>query len=437
MEDADKDNSWANTRPSKSNSWKPLEMLEPSNTFPQFNMTVSNSWVNILLCTVPDAVALPIANASPTTTFAVNCIAIVSLTVLSGYVGRIAIHVDQTIIGLLTSFRFALYTTLHHFHFLTSSYRKATESTVLTTAPVKSSTPPNPLLPKDITLSLDGLRVFSSIIIQVATGFLLLTVSVPWALRLFMDMNATTVVVLSAIYCCYLIFQLKTHTALFDGETDRIDTGDCEDTYWGLLSTDTTFVALAASTAIHMILAEFLSNKISSFIPGIGGISAKSIGFILSLAITNFAEHATAAIVALRYRTDLTIGISIGLFIHVAHETGVRIAPAIGPKILELRNGLTRRETISRVYDETICRVYGLQTAIVIAATLRLRKLSFLRFIRSLVCNTRGRKFRYLMRRGTMQKYMHPVNNDRTTSWEDGGLSCPLQGSWFGFISMF
>lgn len=187
-----------------------------------------------------------------------------------------------------------------------------------------------------------------------------------------------------------------------------------------------TILAYTALVVIYHCSVEFLFEKLWALTQGSLGPRYNCFGLFLLSIVGNISEDTTAIIVALRGQLDLVTGVSIGLSIYVGHDPFMRFASASRNKVLEFRKTLARTDAVQRVY--------GLEIGILIAATLS--KLSFRRFIRSVVHRARCRRFRCLIRRGTMQRYMHQVNYHETTVCNEAASNNSLQGSWFGWIGL-
>jgi Ca2+:H+ antiporter len=111
----------------------------------------------------------------------------------------------------------------------------------------------------------------------------------------------------------YLVFQLKTHARLFDGES--LD--DEEDQEEPQMSPWAAAVILVVVTIAVAICAEYLVDSIESVVKTMH-VSKTFIGLILLPIVGNAAEHVTAIVVALKDKMDLAIGVAIGSSMQIA-----------------------------------------------------------------------------------------------------------------------
>lgn len=121
-----------------------------------------------------------------------------------------------------------------------------------------------------------------------------------------------TAIILLIIYIAYLVFQLKTHSELFDAENQE-EEGDEEH----ILNAWTAGVTLVVVTLLVAICAEFLVDSIDSIVEK-AHISKTFIGLILIPIVGNAAEHVTAVIVAWKNKMDLAIGVAVGSSLQIA-----------------------------------------------------------------------------------------------------------------------
>lgn len=133
-----------------------------------------------------------------------------------------------------------------------------------------------------------------------------------------------TAIILLILYVLYLVFQLKTHTELFDERKTDEEGGDAqneeeepEHTEGETLSPVAAAVALVLITVLVAICAEFLVGSIDSIVKT-AGISKTFIGLILLPIVGNAAEHVTAVVVALKGKMDLAIAVAVGSSMQIA-----------------------------------------------------------------------------------------------------------------------
>lgn len=124
-----------------------------------------------------------------------------------------------------------------------------------------------------------------------------------------------TAVILLVIYVMYLVFQLKTHTQLFDEESETGEDGESKEA--DILSPPSAAVALVIITVAVAVCAEFLVDSIDSIVET-AHISKTFIGLILLPIVGNAAEHVTACVVAYKDKMNLAIGVAIGSSMQIA-----------------------------------------------------------------------------------------------------------------------
>jgi len=118
----------------------------------------------------------------------------------------------------------------------------------------------------------------------------------------------------------YLVFQLRTHSDLFDERPDQEENGDADATEQEevhILSPWAAGVALVVITIAVAVCAEYLVDSIDSIVKT-AHISKTFIGLILLPIVGNAAEHVTAVVVALKDKMDLAIGVAIGSSMQIA-----------------------------------------------------------------------------------------------------------------------
>src|ERR1700761_4849728 len=99
-----------------------------------------------------------------------------------------------------------------------------------------------------------------------------------------------TAIILLCLYILYLVFQLKTHASIFDGEREEENEGGAEERI-------PARVALASIPILVAVCAEYLVGSIDAVVEQTH-ISPTFIGLILLPIVGNAAEHVTACIVA-------------------------------------------------------------------------------------------------------------------------------------------
>ena len=127
-----------------------------------------------------------------------------------------------------------------------------------------------------------------------------------------------TAIILLIIYILYLVFQLRTHTDLFDEEQSGEDgeNGNKQQEP-EILKPWAAGIALVVVTICVAVCAEYLVGSIDSIVET-AHISKTFIGLILLPIVGNAAEHVTAVVVAMKDKMDLAIGVAIGSSMQIA-----------------------------------------------------------------------------------------------------------------------
>ncbi|KAI3514060.1 hypothetical protein L1887_12376 [Cichorium endivia] len=122
--------------------------------------------------------------------------------------------------------------------------------------------------------------------------------------------RASSIVMLIA-YVAYLIFQLKTHTQLFEAQEDEDDDDEDLDKETASISFWSAFIWLCAMTITISILSEYIVGTIEAA-SETWGISVSFISIILLPIVGNAAEHAGSIIFAFKNKLDISLGVAMG-----------------------------------------------------------------------------------------------------------------------------
>ncbi|KAG5927600.1 hypothetical protein E4U53_002842 [Claviceps sorghi] len=125
-----------------------------------------------------------------------------------------------------------------------------------------------------------------------------------------------TAIILLLLYVMYLVFQLRTHSNLFDSEAQAAaeEGDDVEEPIMGPVAAG---IVLVVVTILVAVCADYLVGSIDDIVES-ANISKAFIGLILIPIVGNAAEHVTAVVVALRDKMDLAMGVAIGSSIQIA-----------------------------------------------------------------------------------------------------------------------
>ncbi|KAJ3271345.1 hypothetical protein HDV01_006850 [Terramyces sp. JEL0728] len=158
-------------------------------------------------------------------------------------------------------------------------------------------------------------NISSSLLALATLGFLLpsvfhLTVTDPQHEHLRQTFSRGTAFLLLIIYLGYMVFQLKSHSELFEAEEEE----EAEEMECNIIC---AFVGLVITTVLIGFCAEFLVDSIDG-IAASWNISHQFIGLIILPIVGNAAEHVSALFAALRNKMDLAIGVSLGSSLQIA-----------------------------------------------------------------------------------------------------------------------
>ncbi|OWP04194.1 hypothetical protein B2J93_673 [Marssonina coronariae] len=353
---------------------KILPHKEPFTLRNQVQRTLFNSWVNILLIAAPVGIALNYAGVDKKAVFCVNFIAIIPLAgMLSFATEEIALHVGESLGGLLNaSFGNAV-------EMIVAIIALAKKEVIVVQTSLIGSILSNLLLVMGMCFFFGGLRreeqFFNVTVAQTAASLLALAVGsaiIPTCFDQFSDtpvsdvaaLSRGTAVILLVVYCAYLYFQLKTHSTMFNEESQKVamrprkhavpkgavskglakaggigagvgrttlpdrppndelirasayeDAGD--EAEEPQLHIAVAWATLAGATAIIGLCAEYMVDSIGAITQS-GAISVEFVGLILLPIVGNAAEHATAVTVAVKDKMDLAIGVAVGSSMQVS-----------------------------------------------------------------------------------------------------------------------
>jgi Ca2+:H+ antiporter len=190
---------------------------------------------------------------------------------------------------------------------------------------------------RDQTYRADATRVYVSMMLLAVTSM-----AVPSAFHSFSggtaaaarSLNVAVAVVLLALYVLYLIFMLRTHPHLFQGEGGGAPHAEGGERWSAARAVATLLVASAA--------AAFMSEVLVGAAEGTGealGMSQAFVGLVFLAIVGGAAESGSAIAMGRANRMDLAVGIAVGSCIQIALFVApllVLLSSAIGPRPLEL-----------------------------------------------------------------------------------------------------
>ncbi|KAK2800491.1 hypothetical protein FQN51_006060 [Onygenales sp. PD_10] len=328
----------------------------------QLKATLLNSWINVLLITVPVGIALHHVHVDPIAIFVVNFVAIIPLAAMLSYATEeIALRTGETVGGLLNA------TFGNAVELIVSLLALFKHQIVIVQTSLIGSMLSNLLLVLGMAFFLGGInrmeQNFNVTVAQTASSMLTLAVGsliIPTAFHAWSsageqgiaELSRGTSVILLGVYGAYLFFQLKSHTEMYNMPSEKVEkrrgkvgSGDAskgiaqigagmsasmggenaqrvhitevEEEEVPQLSLWVALFTLAASTALVALCAEAMVGSIDA-ITTRGNISETFVGLILIPIVGNAAEHATAITVAIKDKMDLSIGVAVGSSMQIA-----------------------------------------------------------------------------------------------------------------------
>lgn len=311
-------------------------------------LTLLSSPVNYLLVFVPLGLLAGIMEWSPNAIFWINFCAIVPLALILAFATEeLAEHTGQTIGGLLNA------TFGNAVELIVSIIALKDNQVRIVQASMLGSILSNLLLVLGCCFIAGGItrvqQTFNQTVAQTMSSLMALATAsllIPAAFHAsmptpneevgFPDPNSDydgkilslsrgVAVILLVLYVLYLVFQLKTHKALFEEQSQEADDGIItslptdgaskpEDDH---LSVAGSLTALVIATVLVSFCADYLVGSIDDIVE-LSGLSKTFIGLIVIPIVGNAAEHATAIIVAMKDKMDLAIGVAVGSSLQIA-----------------------------------------------------------------------------------------------------------------------
>jgi Ca2+:H+ antiporter len=302
-------------------------------------VTLLSSYVNFLLVMVPIGIVAGHFGWSATAVFTINFLAIIPLAaVLSFATEELSVKLGETLGGLMNATFGNAVELIVSVVALKDGQIEVVQSSML------GSILSNLLLVMGMCFFLGGLvhrgengrgteQRFSSAVAQTTCSLMTLSSAslvLPAALYAILDQSSSgkgsktdsilvlsrgTAIILLVLYVLYLIFQLRTHSNLFEPESqNNAEDHEAEEPTLGPVAAS---IVLVVVTVLVAICAEYLVGSIETIVETTQ-ISKAFIGLILIPIVGNAAEHVTAVVVALRNKMDLAMGVAIGSSIQIA-----------------------------------------------------------------------------------------------------------------------
>lgn len=154
----------------------------------------------------------------------------------------------------------------------------------------------------------------ASLVVPATIHDTLMTTKPPDSQQSVLIISRGAAIVLLVLYMMYLVFQLKTHSNLFDEENQP--NADHQDETQ-ILDPWAAGITILLVTATVAVCANYLVESINPFIET-AHISKKFVGLILIPIIGNAAEHTTAVVAAWKNNMGLAIAVVIGSSLQIA-----------------------------------------------------------------------------------------------------------------------
>ena len=299
-----------------------------------------------LLVFVPIAIAIKFFFPNPTWLFVVACIAVIPL---AGWMGKATEHLAERfgegIGGLLN----ATFGNAAELIIALVALNKGLVGVVK--ASITGSIIGNVLLVLGLSLFCGGVkfrtqRFNQTVARSSATTLLLAAIALmmptifhrvadesgSWTQQTEQRLSLAIAVVLFVTYIGTLIFSLLTHRQLYSGQSESDAPKDAHEAqvsqvitkphgdgahdgeHWSL---GKSIGILLVATAFVALMSEFLVGSVEAA-RGSLGLTEVFVGVIVVAIIGNAAEHSTAVLMAIRNKTDLSIGIAIGSSVQIA-----------------------------------------------------------------------------------------------------------------------
>ncbi|KAG2232472.1 calcium/proton exchanger [Thamnidium elegans] len=306
----------------------PHHQVENEVTFKSSCMSVlKSSYINWLLVFVP--FALLFSDASDSVVFSLNFIAIIPLAKLLGFATEeIALRCGSVIGSLLNATFGNAVELILALIALKQGMIRVVQASIL------GSILSNILLVLGCCFLFGGIgrseQSFNATAAQTNTSLLALTtlsLLIPAAFSAtaagtkevdngIINLSHGTAIILLIVYGLYLVFQLKTHTALFEDEADEEEK-----------PSTTVFVSVGSLLLIACFIALHAEHLVGA-IDGVvdtWGLNQTFVGLIILPLVGNAAEHVSSVTFAMKNKMNLCIGIAISSSLQI----GLLVCPIL------------------------------------------------------------------------------------------------------------
>jgi Ca2+:H+ antiporter len=172
----------------------------------------------------------------------------------------------------------------------------------------------------------------------------------PPAAPLMRQLSLAVSVVLLLLYVLSLLFSLKTHARLFEGE----DAGAGESRW----SVRLAVMVLLAATVATVLVAEVLVHALDPAIASLG-LTPTFVGVVVIAVVGNAAEHSTAVLMALRNRVEVAFSICF--------ESSKQIALLVAPLLVLISGPLGHPLTLEFSHLEVMALAIATGATTIIA----------------------------------------------------------------------
>ncbi|TQS35420.1 hypothetical protein Golomagni_04159 [Golovinomyces magnicellulatus] len=309
-----------------------------AHTFQTTKITLLSNYVNVLLVFVPLGIGAGLMGLNPSLVFFLNFLAVVPLAaVLSFATEEISLELGETLGGLLNATFGNAVEMIVSIVALKNGELRIVQSSML------GSILSNMLLVLGCCFLAGGIhnsttgtaagieQKFNSTVASTMSSLLAVaaaTLIIPATLYASMASSENserdiqllshgTAIILLILYVLYLVFQLQTHSTLFDAESQAHESSvehESEEVHMGPWAAGIVLLIVTIAVAV---CAEYLVDSIDSIVATLH-ISKTFIGLILLPIVGNAAEHATAVVVAVKDKMDLAMGVAIGSSLQIA-----------------------------------------------------------------------------------------------------------------------
>ncbi|KAI5294829.1 hypothetical protein KEM52_003072 [Ascosphaera acerosa] len=308
----------------------------PAESFHVAYATLASNYVNLLLVFVPLGIMSGALGWSAGATFTLNFLAIVPLaSLLSFATEELAAVMGETLGGLMNA------TFGNAVELIVSIVALKNNEIRIVQASMLGSILSNILLVLGCCFLVGGFRYHEqefnttvastmSSLMAVASASLIIPATLAAAIPKGDDgldnvliLSRGTAIILLLLYVMFLVFQLQTHTDLFETRESSSDieggeaATDTTETAGQVLTPVAAGIALLIITIAVSVCADYLVGSIDAIVESTS-MSKTFIGLVLIPIVGNAAEHVTAVVVAYKNKMDLAIGVAIGSSLQIA-----------------------------------------------------------------------------------------------------------------------